>query len=51
MNNFNNKTITITFGDQAENHIGMQQIGNLRENGYTYKDLEKIKRKLEKKNI
>ena len=51
MNNFNNKTITITFGDQAENHIGMQQIGNLRENGYTYKELKKIKRKLEKKNI
>ena len=25
----NNLSITITFGDQAENHVGMQQIGEL----------------------
>lgn len=49
MNNFNNKTITITFGDQAENHIGMQQIGNLRENGFTYEELENFKSILEEK--
>lgn len=25
--NFNHQTITITFGDRAENHVGMQQTG------------------------
>jgi hypothetical protein len=28
-------TITITFGDQAENHRGMQKIGKMEEKGYS----------------
>lgn len=34
--------ITITFGDRAENHVGMQQIGSLAERGFTYDDLLKF---------
>lgn len=32
--------ITITFGDQAENHVGMEKIGEAAENGFTIEDLE-----------
>ena len=35
----NNLSITITFGDQAENHVGMQQIGELADCGFTKDDL------------
>lgn len=35
----NNITYTITFGDCAENHIGMQKIGNEIDTGFTYNDL------------
>jgi hypothetical protein len=38
-------TITITFGDQAENHVGMQKIGNLAEEGFSILDLQKAKEK------
>lgn len=31
--------ITLTFGDCAENHVGMQQIGTIHDNGFTYDDL------------
>ena len=31
--------ITITFGDQAENHVGMQKIGQLANEGFTPEDL------------
>lgn len=41
-------TITITFGDQAENHRGMQKIGKEAKNGYSRKDLELSKEKFEK---
>lgn len=34
-----NKAITITFGDRAENHVGMQQIGKLADHGFTHSDL------------
>lgn len=34
------ETITLTFGDQAESHAGMQKIGQLAERGFTLKDLE-----------
>ena len=37
--NFNNKAITITFGDQAENHVGMQKVGDLADRGFCYQDL------------
>jgi len=35
----NNQTITITFCDRAENHIGMQQIGSLADTGFSLDDL------------
>lgn len=39
---FNNQTITITFGDRVENHVGMQQIGQLADCGLTIDDLNQI---------
>lgn len=36
-------TITITFGDQAENHVGMQMIGAPAQRGYSTEDLQRIK--------
>lgn len=33
------ETYTLTFGDQAENHVGMQKIGTLADVGFTYDDL------------
>jgi hypothetical protein len=35
-------TITITVGDQAENHVDMQRIGELSEEGFTFEDLVKV---------
>ncbi len=32
--------ITITFGDVAENHVGMQKLGTLSQHGFSFKDLE-----------
>lgn len=40
-----NRVITITFGDQAENHAGMQKIGNLAEKGLSVEDLKEIRNK------
>lgn len=40
-------SITITYGDQAENHKGMQIIGNMAENGFTYEDLINAKKNFE----
>jgi len=45
---FNNKTITITFGDQAENHVGMQKIGQKAESGFTIDDIKNAKINFEK---
>ena len=39
--------ITITYGDQAENHVGMQKIGKLSENGFSYQDLLNAKKNFE----
>ena len=33
------EVITITFGDCAENHTGMEQLGERRKNGFSYDDL------------
>ena len=41
--------ITITFGDCAENHKGMQVIGNSADNGYDVQVLELAKERFEKK--
>jgi hypothetical protein len=40
--------ITITFGDQAENHKGMQIIGKMAEKGFTPEDLRSAQAKFEK---
>lgn len=34
------QTYTITFGDQAENHVGMQKLGALAPEGFTLQDLQ-----------
>jgi len=47
--NFNHQTITITFGDRAENHVGMQQIGIAAENGFSIADLENAKNNFEQR--
>ena len=41
-------TITITYGDQAENHVGMQKIGKLAVSGLTIDDLQMAKERFEK---
>lgn len=48
-NTFNEKkrTITITFGDRAENHKGMQMIGNAATKGFTHTDLLNAKKHFE----
>ena len=43
------KTITITFGDQAENHHGMQKLGQLADVGFSAEDLKLSKGKFESK--
>ena len=40
--------VTITFGDQAENHAGMQKIGELASEGFSIADLQKAKLAFEK---
>lgn len=40
-------SITITFGDQAENHVGMQKIGNIADRGFTYEELINAKNNFE----
>jgi hypothetical protein len=37
------QTFTITLGDQAENHVGMQKIGTLAEEGFEYEDLKRAR--------
>lgn len=36
-------TTTITFGDQAENHVGMQKLGDMADEGFSYEDLKNAK--------
>ena len=36
------RTITLTFGDCAENHVGMQKIGNIQDRGLSTADLDEI---------
>lgn len=45
--NYNKKTITITFGDQAENHVGMQQIGNKAISGFSINEMNLAKQRFE----
>jgi len=40
-------TITITYGDQAENHVGMQKIGSLAPTGFSIEELQQAKERFE----
>jgi len=40
------KTYTVTFGDVAENHVGMQKIGELASNGYSIEQIMNLYEKL-----
>ena len=42
-------TITITFSESVENHVGNQQIGEIADCGISYEKLKQIQKKLEKK--
>jgi len=44
---FHHQTITITFGDRAENHVGMQKIGKAVDIGFSIQDIEKAKNNFE----
>jgi hypothetical protein len=37
------ETITITFGDQCENYVGMEKIGKMAKEGFSVDDLKKAK--------
>lgn len=43
-----NRTITLTFGDRGENHVGNQCIGKLADDGFNRDDLIKIMQEFEK---
>lgn len=45
------ETITITFGDVCENHVGNQQLGTLRDEGFTIEDLEAFQRRFERRGL
>ena len=38
-----NKAMTLTFGDQAENHVGMEILGEAADDGFNLEDLMRIK--------
>lgn len=46
-----NETFTLTFGEIAENHVGMEQIGKGRRQGFTLVDFEEIKKRLPQAEI
>ena len=48
-----NSIITLTLGDQAENHAGMEKLGELAQEGHGFnlEDLQKAKLKLEEIGI
>jgi hypothetical protein len=48
---YGNSCMTITFGDQAENHVGMEKIGDAAECGLTVKELEKSYKKMKKNGV
>eukprot|EP01061_Rhynchopus_euleeides_P002206 TRINITY_DN11697_c0_g1_i1.p1 TRINITY_DN11697_c0_g1~~TRINITY_DN11697_c0_g1_i1.p1 ORF type:complete len:414 (+),score=124.10 TRINITY_DN11697_c0_g1_i1:149-1390(+) len=41
------ETYTVTFGDQAENHAGMQKIGELAEAGFSVAELREARRRFD----
>lgn len=44
-----NQTFTITFGDQAENHVGMQKIGEKRDEGFSRKEMKSFSKYFKEK--
>lgn len=44
------QTITITYGEKVENHVGNQQIGDEVHEGISCKDLKKIEKKMKEKD-
>lgn len=38
-------TITLTFGDVAESHVGMEKLGNMADKGFSKKDLKSAQKK------
>jgi len=40
---YENKTISLIFGDGNESHVGMEKLGKISENGFTVLDLKKTK--------
>lgn len=46
-----NKTFTLTFGDQGENHKGMQKIGKMAKTGFSLADLLVSKRFFENRGV
>ncbi len=45
------QTFTLTFGDQAENHVGMQKIGQGAQEGFSLDDLNQAKTWFEEKDV
>jgi hypothetical protein len=45
------QTFTLTFGDVAENHKGMQQIGNLSDHGFNKQNLDQVKEYFDNLNV
>jgi len=45
------KTYTITYGDVAENHARMQQIGTLHDNGYPLATLQRVASRLREEGV
>ncbi|KAL6055447.1 putative Mimivirus encoded protein [Balamuthia mandrillaris] len=45
------ETFTITFGDQAENHAGMQKLGEKATEGFSLEDLQKAKAWFEERGV
>jgi hypothetical protein len=48
VNDLPESTITLTFGDQAENHVGMLKIGTPTKRGFSLDDLKQTRSKFEK---
>ena len=52
MTTFQKKTVTLTWGCQAENHVGMQKVGKgLSNSGFSSKNLEQVKNLFEEKGF
>lgn len=48
---YKDRTITLTFGDVCENHVGNQQIGYIADHGFNKDEILKIKEKFEENKV